>query len=141
MFDIACTLIDIMACAPLSPTPYEMDSRAYLNHLVSLISSLWSGQAGFLPPLQNKIAEELPSYQLQLQPSTIYCDPSQTRTLYPGDSIPYAGSSSWHTMSGMHNQESGLSLIQPSAEDKAVYTTFKLSTQYRNAAIAGGLPG
>jgi len=58
-----------MACVPLSPSSYEMGPRDYLNHFVALISSLRGGQSRYLPLLQSKIAEVLPSYQLPIHPT------------------------------------------------------------------------
>jgi hypothetical protein len=55
-----------MACVPLSPSSYEMGPRDYLNRFVALISSLRGGQSRYLPLLQSKIAEVLPSYQLPI---------------------------------------------------------------------------
>jgi hypothetical protein len=58
-----------MACVPLSPSSYEMGPRDYLNRFIALISSLRGGQSRYLPLLQNKIAEVLPSYQLPIHPA------------------------------------------------------------------------
>lgn len=58
-----------MSCVPLSPSSYEMGPRDYLNRFVSLISSLRGGQSRYLPLLQSKISEVLPSYQLPHHPS------------------------------------------------------------------------
>ena len=134
-----------MACVPLSPSSYDMGPRDYLNRFVSLISSLRSGQARYLPLLQNKIAEVLPSYQLPLQPRMdIYGNPSQSSTPNPGDSTPYDSSSSLslrHGMGGMHYQESGLSPMPPQIGGPSGYGSFSSSVPFQDATTAGSLPG
>lgn len=66
LFDIACTLIDVMSCVPMSPTTFDSGPREYLNRFVSLISSLRGGQSRYLPLLQTKMSEVLPSFQLPI---------------------------------------------------------------------------
>jgi hypothetical protein len=145
LFDVACTLIDVMACVPLSPASYDMGPRDYLNRFVSLISSLRSGQSRYLPLLQNKLAEVLPSYHLPLHSRLdIYGNPSQSSTPNPGDSTAYDSSSSLslrHGMSGLQYQDSGLSPHIPAQIGPSSYSTFGSSIPFQDATTASSLPG
>jgi hypothetical protein len=142
---VACTLIDVMACVPLSPASYDMGPRDYLNRFVSLITSLRGGQARFLPLLQNKIAEVLPSYQLPLHPRLdIYGNPSQSSTPNPGESTPYDSSSSLslrHGISGISYQESGLNALPSQIGPPSGYGSYSSSVQFQDATTAPSLPG
>jgi hypothetical protein len=61
LFDIACTLTDVMACVPLEPTAFEVGPREYLHQFLTLISTLRGGDSRFLPLLLAKVNEVLPS--------------------------------------------------------------------------------
>lgn len=134
-----------MACVPSSPASYDMGPRDYLNRFVSLISSLRSGQARFLPLLQNKIAEVLPSYQLPIQARMeVYGNPSQSSTPIQTEGAAYDNPSSLsyrHRMSGIHYQEQGLSPIAPQIGGPSAYGAFNPAMQYQDAASSGSLPG
>ncbi|KAI9695164.1 MAG: hypothetical protein M1820_008870 [Bogoriella megaspora] len=60
IFDIACTLTDVMAIVPIEPNAFEAGPRDYLEQLVSIISRLRGGQQRFLPLLISKIHETIP---------------------------------------------------------------------------------
>ncbi|KAF2154552.1 hypothetical protein K461DRAFT_222293 [Myriangium duriaei CBS 260.36] len=60
LFDITCTLIDVLACVPVGST-FEFGPRDYLNQLLTLISNLRGGHKRFMPLLQSKMHDNLPS--------------------------------------------------------------------------------
>jgi hypothetical protein len=134
-----------MGCVPLSPSSYDMGPRDYLNRFVALISSLQGGQSRYLPLLQNKIAEVLPSYQLPLQPRLdIYGNPSQSSTPNPAESAAYDSSSSLsvrHNIGGIHYQESTLDSIPSQIRGPSSYTPFSSAMQYQDATTGAGLTG
>lgn len=70
LFDIACTLIDVMAYVPpqsLSQrSNFDSGPRDYLNRFIQLISTLRGGQSRYLPLIVNKVNEVLPSHSLPL---------------------------------------------------------------------------
>jgi len=60
LFDVACTLIDVMTCVPLEPRGFELGSRDYLNHFFHLMGNLRGGTTRYLPLLLAKVNETLP---------------------------------------------------------------------------------
>ncbi|GAM86180.1 hypothetical protein ANO11243_041910 [Dothideomycetidae sp. 11243] len=60
LFDITCTLIDVLACVPVGST-FEFGPRDYLNQLLTMISNLRGGHKRFMPLLQSKMHDNLPS--------------------------------------------------------------------------------
>ncbi|KIW08889.1 uncharacterized protein PV09_00811 [Verruconis gallopava] len=145
LFDVACTLVDVMACVPLSPTSYDMGPRQYLNSFVSLISSLRVGQSRFLPLLQNKIAEVLPSYQLPSHPRLdMYGSSSQSATPNPGSSTPYDGSSSLalrHNVNQVHYPEETLGTLPTQLNDPSTYTPFSSSVRFQGTTTTADMSG
>lgn len=61
LFDIACTLTDVMSCVPIEQYTFEYGPREYLNSMTSLVSKLRGGQQRYLPLLVSKINDTLPS--------------------------------------------------------------------------------
>ncbi|ERF68543.1 hypothetical protein EPUS_04641 [Endocarpon pusillum Z07020] len=61
LFDVACTVTDVIACVPLDSSIFEIGPLEYLNQFLSLISNLRGGGSRFLPLLRAKISENLPS--------------------------------------------------------------------------------
>lgn len=61
LFDVACTLTDVMSCVPFEQHTFEYGPRDYLNQFLSLISTLRGGQQRYLPLLLSKINDTLPS--------------------------------------------------------------------------------
>ncbi|KAK7514664.1 uncharacterized protein IWZ02DRAFT_181478 [Phyllosticta citriasiana] len=61
LFDVACTLTDVMACVPLEQHSYEVGPRDYLRRFVNIMSTLRGGQTRYLGLLLQKINEVLPS--------------------------------------------------------------------------------
>lgn len=67
LFDVACTLTDVMAYAPhtlAQQNNYELGPRDYLNHIIQLISTLRGGQNRYLPLIVNKVHEAIPNHPL-----------------------------------------------------------------------------
>ncbi|KAL8924681.1 MAG: hypothetical protein Q9172_002583 [Xanthocarpia lactea] len=62
LFDVACTLIDVMSCVPIESPTFSIGPQDYLNHLVHLISTLRGGKSRYLPLLITKISDTLPSH-------------------------------------------------------------------------------
>ena len=62
MFDVACTLTDVIAYVPLDPTLNSQEQPTeYLNQFLNLISRLRGGASRYLPLLLAKVSENLPS--------------------------------------------------------------------------------
>ncbi|KAL8698853.1 MAG: hypothetical protein Q9201_006342 [Fulgogasparrea decipioides] len=62
LFDVACTLIDVMSCVPLESQNFGVGPQDYLNHLIHLISTLRGGESRYLPLLVTKIRDTLPPH-------------------------------------------------------------------------------
>jgi len=60
LFDVACTLTDVMSCVPYEQHTFEYGPRDYLNQLMNLISSLRGGQQRYMPLLLAKVNEAMP---------------------------------------------------------------------------------
>lgn len=61
LFDVACTVTDVIACVPLDNSIFRVGPSEYLGQFLSLISNLPGGDSRFLPLLLAKISENLPS--------------------------------------------------------------------------------
>ncbi|KAI9813382.1 MAG: hypothetical protein M1826_002501 [Phylliscum demangeonii] len=57
LFDVACTLSDVMVCVPMESSALEVGPRDYLNHFLTTMSTLRGGQSRFVPPLLEKIED------------------------------------------------------------------------------------
>ena len=68
IFDIACTLTDVMAIVPMKSNTSELGPREYLAELVALISRLRGGQQRYLPLLLSKINETIPDMTMSITP-------------------------------------------------------------------------
>ncbi|CAO2657640.1 Nn.00g037660.m01.CDS01 [Neocucurbitaria sp. VM-36] len=64
LFDIACCLVDVIACTTFSPDTFALGPRDYLSRFLVLVSTLRGGQSRYLPLLLTKISEVLPTYPL-----------------------------------------------------------------------------
>lgn len=84
LFDVACTLTDVISCVPYEEQMMGYGPRDYLQQLITLISNLRGGQQKYMPLLLSKINETMPNapgYNLPLpQPSTS----SGTPDMYEG---------------------------------------------------------
>lgn len=61
IFDVACTLTDVMSCVPFEQHTFEYGPRDYLNQFLALISTLRGGQQRYLPLLLSKINDTMPA--------------------------------------------------------------------------------
>jgi len=135
-----------MSCVPMSPSAtYEMSPRDYLNRFISLISSLRGGQSRYLPLLQTKLSEVLPSYQLPLHPSLqpslssnrldIYGDHSQpASTPRSNEATPFATPPPMairQHMPAINYQDGTLSTIQGQISETSAYPSFSSSMVYQ----------
>ncbi|OQE05111.1 hypothetical protein PENVUL_c027G10146 [Penicillium vulpinum] len=94
VFEVACTLIDVMAClsaAGLRSSGFKLGPQDYLKHFFTLIHDLPGGRRRFLPLLLTKIGQTLPS---MVDPITVHLN------LQPGPLVPSSTS-----------EESSLSII------------------------------
>lgn len=61
LFDVACTVTDVIAYVPLDSSIFEVGPSEYLHQFLTLISNLRGGDSRFLPLLLAKISEILPT--------------------------------------------------------------------------------
>lgn len=61
LFDVACTLMDVMSCVPYNAAGHEYGPREYLDQMMRLISTLRGGQQRYMPLLLAKMSETMPS--------------------------------------------------------------------------------
>ncbi|KAF2271202.1 hypothetical protein CC78DRAFT_14020 [Lojkania enalia] len=64
LFDIACCLIDVVACIPFSPNTFALGPRDYVSRFLTLFSAIRDGQTRYLPLLLAKVSEVLPNLPL-----------------------------------------------------------------------------
>lgn len=60
LFDVACTLTDVISCVPIDTATFEFGPRDYLSQFLTLISTLRGGGSRYVGLLQAKIRETLP---------------------------------------------------------------------------------
>ena len=73
LFDVACSLTDVLSLLPANPQPFTMGPRDYLHQFMNLLSVLRSGDSRFLPLLLAKVHDVLPTLanpMLQTVPDT-----------------------------------------------------------------------
>lgn len=76
LFDVACSLTDVLSLLPSNPDPFTLGPRDYLHQFVTLLSALRNGDTRFLPLLLSKVHDVLPSLvnpMLQTVPDTPMC--------------------------------------------------------------------
>lgn len=64
IFEVACTLIDVMACLSatgLRSSGFKLGPQDHLKHFVTLVNELPGGRARFLPLLLTKISQTVPA--------------------------------------------------------------------------------
>lgn len=96
LFDVACTLTDVMSVIPGEQYTFEFGPRDYLNQLMTLISNLRGGHQRYLPLLMQKINDSVantPGYTIPAIPPSIR---SEVEEVYDGShsSAPNSGGSS-----------------------------------------------
>ncbi|TVY71291.1 putative sucrose utilization protein SUC1 [Lachnellula suecica] len=73
LFDVACSLTDVLSLLPPNPDPFQLGPRDYLQDFVTLLSVLRGGDHRFLPLLLSKVHDVLPRLvnpMLQTVPDT-----------------------------------------------------------------------
>ena len=100
VFDVACTLIDVMACVP-NLSAHGAGPQEYLTQLLTLISTLRGGEARFLPLIMAKIRDTLPSMVNQLSPALV--GRAASRNLVNGSAFgPLGGINGLANMNGLN---------------------------------------
>jgi hypothetical protein len=73
LFDVACSLTDVLSLLPSPNDPFVLGPRDYLTQFLTLLSTLRNGDSRFLPLLLSKVHDVLPrlaSPMLQTVPDT-----------------------------------------------------------------------
>lgn len=73
LFDVACSLTDVLSLLPPNPDPFQLGPRDYLHDFMTLLSVLRNGDHRFLPLLLAKVNDVLPKLvnpMLQTVPDT-----------------------------------------------------------------------
>ncbi|KAJ9292127.1 transcriptional regulator family: Fungal Specific TF [Paecilomyces variotii] len=121
LFDIACSLMDVMACTPANPSTatIAVGPKTYLNRLCSLLSRLPGGSSRYLPVLLSRVDDLATPIDIQPLPS------------------PFANPECYFTMS--HGTTSGL--VSPSTTLASPGTTEDLNTvgQQDNETLSPGI--
>ncbi|TVY54862.1 putative sucrose utilization protein SUC1 [Lachnellula cervina] len=60
LFDVACSLTDVLSLLPPNPDPFQPGPRDYLHDFIRLLSVLRNGDHRFLPLLLSKVHDVLP---------------------------------------------------------------------------------
>ena len=71
MFDVACTLVDVMTCVQPAQRGFEVGPREYLTDFINIMSRLRGGQDRYLPMLIEKANESLPQIQSLTMPQSL----------------------------------------------------------------------
>lgn len=98
LFDVACTLTDVMSCVPLEPSSFTFGPRDYLTQFLDLISALRGGDSRYLPLLLAKIDDALPAMTAPIADSLPFLPANeQTHDFYESptssNSTPYGSPS------------------------------------------------
>lgn len=147
----------------MSPTTFDNGPREYLNHLISLISSLRGGQSRYLPLLQTKASEVPPNLQLPIQQSLsqqllssarrelsrldLYGDPpassstpvSQEASPYSTPPVPRQGSSG-SSLHSLQYQDPNLAMTGHLAGPSG-YPSFTTAMPFQENSTAGSFGG
>ena len=81
LFDISCTLVDVISYVPIEQDNFKYGPREYLQQMMTLISGLRGGQQRYMPLLLSKMNDTMPNapnYSLPSLPS------SSTSDVYDG---------------------------------------------------------
>jgi len=73
LFDVACSLTDVLSLLPPNSDPFSLGPRDYLHQFMTLLSVLRNGDSRFLPLLLSKVHDVLPKLanpMLQTVPNT-----------------------------------------------------------------------
>ncbi|KAL9089507.1 MAG: hypothetical protein Q9159_002547 [Coniocarpon cinnabarinum] len=68
MFDVACSLVDVMTCVQPAQSSFEIGPREYLTQFINIMSGLRGGTDRYTPLLIEKANESLPQLQSLAEP-------------------------------------------------------------------------
>ncbi|KAI9724832.1 MAG: hypothetical protein M1812_000108 [Candelaria pacifica] len=145
LFDVACTLTDVMACVPINATTSKVGPRDYLHQFMRLVSTLGGGQSRFVPLLQAKIRETLPSSGTSMPlalPLAAFDDSTDEDDEGPAspDSIQ-SGSPSVTVMTGLEMSSLAISALRQNPTTTTplccLTTTLPMETAYPVSAAGG----
>ncbi|KAI9817848.1 MAG: hypothetical protein M1827_000967 [Pycnora praestabilis] len=120
LFDVTCTLIDVMACVPIGVNRLLTGPRDYLNQLLTLISTLRGGDNRFLPLLLAKVGDALPALAAPMpQPLPPYPTNGRLEEIFDSststESTPYGSPLMMPTLEMDISQHPGLTSAAPHA--------------------------
>ncbi|KAI9665221.1 MAG: hypothetical protein M1831_002231 [Alyxoria varia] len=69
LFDVACTLIDVISCVPIEQDRFGFGPSDYLNQMLLLIKNLRGGEDRYFPLLLARAAEVLPQAPITALPT------------------------------------------------------------------------
>lgn len=95
LFDISCTLVDVISYVPIEQESFEYGPRDYLQQMMRLISNLRGGQQRYMPLLLSKINDTMPNGPNYALPS-----------LHGGSSVSDVYDGSQHTNSDPDSTDS-----------------------------------
>ena len=98
LFDIACCLIDVIACTRNSNSPLPINQRDCIVRFLNLIETLRGGSTRYVPLLRSKISDLLPDFSIS----------------YAGTSMRGGGPS---LQTGIPNVPGGLTNLGPHSPD------------------------
>ncbi|KZF25090.1 hypothetical protein L228DRAFT_265572 [Xylona heveae TC161] len=94
LFDVACTLTDVMSCVPISSDGLQLGPRDYLNEVLALVSTLRGGESRYLPLLLAKINDTFPVLSAPI-PEPVPLEPIGDRVEEIFESSPSADSQTY----------------------------------------------
>ena len=108
LFDIACSLIDVMSLVPMETPAQETETRGCLEHLIHLITALRWGKSRYVGLLNAKIRDTIPEIAtsfaspilavLTPQTTTSYSDASSTSTPFGSPPLRVARAMGWNPL-------------------------------------------
>lgn len=138
LFDVACTLTDVMACVPIEQHTFEYGPTNYLKQLVGLIGTLRGGRERYLPLLMTKISDTIPSaptYGYPINPSLPFSRIEELQDAQSGsDATNSGGSTPLNSSASGKGAAFGLKYEEPpfefiSAPHRTPFTSPGLTTE------------
>ncbi|KAI9788301.1 MAG: hypothetical protein M1816_006987 [Peltula sp. TS41687] len=122
LFDVACTLTDVMACVPMGSTSLEIGPHDYLNHFLTLISTLRGGQARYLPLLLTKVNDVMSTMAGPIIPLLSFDEPQDGRVEEQSDGSNSSRSSRLFVPPSLSTASSDMSMYSTSSFNDSVST-------------------
>ena len=108
LFDIACSLIDVMSLVPMETPAQDAETRGCLEHLIHLITTLRWGKSRYVGLLNAKIRDTIPEIAasfaspllavLTPQTTASYSDASSTSTPFGSPPLRVAREMGWNPL-------------------------------------------